>query len=172
MSQRFHLIDPNKAYDQLLAEIGRRKARLMVLKLVLESLKGMEGKPLTWHVAKALSKKHPHQKFEFDKTYSWYSLTITGEGMSGLSLNLGYKGSVQGVTYQTIVDNNQAYLLDEERIPRMQSELKNIEERVNRYNAALIELKRAREELGEGSYAFTEDTSISLEDANGRWYSE
>src|SRR6185312_16885512 len=114
-----------------------------------------EGSKLTWHLAKKLAKLHPHQKFDLDTSHSWYSLVITGEGMDALNLNLGYKGRTDVVDNKVITEQNQAYLLDEQRIPRMKEELKTLDERVKRYNDALIEVNRAHAALGEGRYSFT-----------------
>ena len=146
---------------------------MQVLKQILDSLRGMEGKPLTWHLEKKLTKYHPSQKFDLDnKTHAWVELTITGEGFDALRLNMGYKGYTDAVNSKVIEENNQAYLLDEQRIPKWEEELKTIEARVKRYNDALVEVNRARENLGTGYFAFTDNPSLSLYTPDGKGYKE
>lgn len=168
MSERIKLINADEARAKLTTGIERNKRQLAVIQQVVEALKGMEGKGLNKHLANALEKQFPSLKFYVASPHSWYSLDIEGEGFDSVELMLCYKTDPCVVDTKRIMDRNGRYFFDEKRIPQYEEELKTIEARVERYNAAVRELMAAHEGLGTGRHFFTENQPIRAEDENGR----
>jgi DNA repair ATPase RecN len=163
------LINANAARVQLANQIARNRLQLMVIHQVIDSLRSMEGKALNKHLANALTRYHPSLKFYVASPHSWYSLDIEGEGFDSIELMLCYKSEPAVVNVARIEKGNERYLIDEKRIPEYEEELKTIEERVERYNAAVRELVAAHEGLGEGRFAFTENDKPRVKDDDGRY---
>jgi hypothetical protein len=165
----YKLIDAAQARTKLEAHIAQNKRQLAAVKAVIESLKTLEGTILTWRLAKKLEKLHPELKFKIDDSMPWYQLYVDGDFKTA-RLNMGYKGHVVGVNVEEVIKQNQAYLLDEQRIPQYEKELETVEERVARYNAALVEIRAAHEGLGEGGFSFNDNNKLSVKTADDKWY--
>ena len=148
MSHEFKLIDADEAYAKLARHIERTKLQLAVVKQVIDSLRGMEGKNLNNHLSNKLVKYHPSQTFYISTVHSWYEMDIEGEGFDPVSLNLCYKSEPGVVNVKRIEELNQRYLLDEVRIPKYEAELLTVKERVKAYNDALLAFKAAHDGLG------------------------
>lgn len=171
MTQKFKLIDAAVAAQKLNIFIGRTKRQLFVVREVIATLGHFhEGANINWHLAKKLRAVYPGLKISLDNTtHSWYELEISGEGFDTISLNLCYKSEPAVIKVGRITELAQRYLLDDQRLPVYEKELTNIEERVERYNKALLELKAAHENLGTGYFTFTDDVGVRVEDLKGRW---
>lgn len=169
MTSKFKLIDANEARAELTKRIERNKLQLAVVTQVIDTLRGLEGKTLNNHLSNKLAKFHPSQKFYISTVHSWYELDIEGEGFDSISLNLAYKSEPGVVNIKRIEELNQRYLLDAQRIPQYEHELKDIEARVKRYNDALRELAAAHKNLGTSYFAITDNDTPRVEDFNGRW---
>jgi hypothetical protein len=161
------LIDPALAREQMSRGIMRTRTQLLVVQQVIDSLRSMAGNTFGKKMTNKLTQWHPSLKFVISSPYSWYSLEISGEGFDEINLQLVYKSEPAVVNIKRIEELNQRYLLDEERLVVYEEELKTVEARVTRWNAAVLELLAAKENLGEGHFYFSDNSTPRVKDKAG-----
>lgn len=168
--ETFKMICVATAYDTLQTKIFRIERRLQIVQQTIAALAKLQGKTLTARIATQVSKEVRNVTFVFSKSYSWYELEITGDGFDRISLNLGYFGSgfENVVDMEAIKQNNQSYLLDEERLPKYRAKLNTIVDDVGRYNKALLEVIAAENNLEPVKFALTDNNKIRVETFDGR----
>lgn len=165
----FNLIDQATVRDRAENAIVRIENRLKAAKTVLGTLYFSEGATINGHLINKLKRALPEYKFGLNSHLGWYELEIDGAGFDTIRVNLGYKGRTSVIDNATINEGFKPYTLDEDRLVKYREEVKTIEERAARFNAALIELKAAYDDLGDLRFAFSDNHLPSIKDANGRW---
>lgn len=144
----FKMIDVESAEVKLKTYIERTEKQLKVVKDVIEALQPMEGKKISHHIAKALSKKFPELSIDLHNMYSnWRELSVKSTGFDEIRLNLGYSRKTEEINIDEIVHLNQRYLLDEERLVQYHAKLSTIKQDCAYYNHALTSLNSAQELL-------------------------
>jgi hypothetical protein len=165
----FQLIDVTTVRSRAENALVRIENRLKAAKTVLGTLYFSEGATINGHLISKLKRALPEYKFDLSSNLGWYELEIDGAGFDTIRVNLGYKGRTSVIDNEMINEGFKPYTLDEERLVTYREEVKTAEQRAERFNAALVELKAAHEGLGDLSFAFSNNHLPSIKDANGRW---
>lgn len=166
----FQMIDITTVREKATNAIFRVRNRLAVSKKVLDRLVTLcEGKVINHRLVNKLKVALPDLKFYLNTQYGWYQLEIDGPGFDTIRVNLGYKGHTTVIDKALVEEGFKPFLLDEERLIKYEEELETIEQRAQRFNDALSEMKVAYEGLGDLRFSFSDNHLPSIKDANGRW---
>jgi hypothetical protein len=115
-----------------------------------------EGKIINKRLETALRKAFPELNTHLSQPYSWYGLTVFGEGLeSGLKfdLNLGYLHDTERFSAAFFDKQNLGYVYDAESAKRYREQLANYDKLVIEYTRAYEAIQEAEAALGCLKYA-------------------
>jgi hypothetical protein len=154
-------IDPKAALAELDATVKRYTEQLAIYNAALEVMQSFEGKQITKRIATALEKKLPGKVIHYSTEYSWYAISIWGDGVAydnAIRLNLGYLSAGNTLDLAKVKEHNLCYGLHSERLVNIAAirdsvpaRLAKINKAIEAYNAAVAE----SQDLGEGHSAST-----------------
>lgn len=126
--------------EKVLNRITSYQMGLDIVKKCLPIIEKYEGKKITKHIATAISKEFPNARVWLDDNYGMFHLNVCLEGLpldQKVSMLLGYKDSRPDVVMEKIIENNQCYLLNEERIPKLKEGISKIPSLIEKRNKAI-----------------------------------
>lgn len=147
--------------EKALNRITRYQQQLDIVKKCLPIIEKYEGKKITKHIATAVSKEFPSARVWLGDQYGMFHLNVCLEGQSlndKVSMLLGYKDSRENVVMEKILENNQCYLLNEERIPKLKAGIDKIPALLEKRNKAIALLQEVFEEADK--YEMTYDFDV------------